>query len=150
MTLIRWNPNASPRDLTSMRDEMDRMLESFLGRPNLRPWEGNLVVPPVDIEETSEAFTFRADLPGIDPKDTKVSLNGDTLTIRGERKRSSEKKEGAFHRTERAYGSFERVFTLNAPVQSDQIKAGYKDGVLEIVVPKAEQARTREIEVHVA
>ncbi len=150
MTLIRWNPNASPRELATMRDEMDRMLESFVGRSFLRPWEGAALVPPVDVIETPEGFVFKVDLPGVDPKAVKVSLHGDTLTLRGERKRESEQREGALHRTERLYGAFERSFTLSAPVKGDQVKANYKDGVLEISVPKAEEARTREIEVQIA
>ncbi len=150
MTLIRWNPNATARDLATMRDEMDRVFDSFVGRSFLRPWEGGSIVPPVDVEETPEGFVFRADLPGIDPKAVKVSLHGDTLTLRGERKRQGEKREGAVHRSERVFGSFERSFTLNAPVKGDQVKASYKDGVLEIAVPKAEEARSREIEVQIA
>jgi HSP20 family protein len=150
MTLIRWNPNASARDLATMRDEMDRLFDTFVGRSFLRPFEGGSLVPPVDIEETPESFVFKADLPGIDPREVKVSLHGDTLTLRGERKREVQKHEGSIHRTERAYGVFERSFSLTAPVKGDQVKASYKDGVLEIAVPKAEEARAREIEVQVA
>lgn len=150
MTLIRWNPTASPRELATIRDEMDRMFDGFIGRSILRPSEGGSILPPVDIEETPESFVFRADLPGVDPREVKVSLHGDTLTLRGERKRLNEKKEGAFRRFERAFGSFERTFTLNAPVQGEQVKAAYKDGVLEITVPKAAEARAREIAVQIA
>lgn len=150
MTLIRWNPTTSPRELATFRDEMDRMFDSFVGRSFLRPWEGGTILPPVDIEETPDAFVFRADLPGVSPRDVKISLHGDTLTVRGERKREMEKKEGVTSRIERAFGTFERTFTLHAPVQGDQVKAAYKDGVLEITVPKAAEARAREIEVQVA
>lgn len=150
MTLIRWSPTATPRDLVTFRDEMDRMFDNFVGRSLLRPWDGGSILPPVDIEETPDSFVFRADLPGVRPGDVKVSLHGDTLTLRGERKRESEKKDGASHRIERAFGAFERTFTLHAPVQGDQVKAAFKDGVLEITVPKAAEARAREIEVQVA
>jgi HSP20 family protein len=103
----------------------------------------------VDVEETPEDFVVRMDLPGVAQKDVKVSLMGDTLTIRGERKHEAEHKEGSWHRVERAYGSFERTFTLGAGVRNDKVKASYKDGVLEVRVPKAEEARLREIEVQV-
>ena len=103
----------------------------------------------MDVEETAEGYLFRADLPGMTEKDVKVSLTGDTLTLRGERKRETDKTSGNVHRTERAFGTFERTFTLPAPVRGDQVKASYRNGVLEIHVPKADEARVREIEVQV-
>jgi HSP20 family protein len=92
---------------------------------------------------------FRADLPGVNAKDVKITVSGDTLSLRGERKREDKKTEGSLHRIERSYGSFERSFTLGAPVRADQVRAAYRDGVLEIRVPKADEARAREIEVQV-
>jgi HSP20 family protein len=103
----------------------------------------------VDIEETPDAFVLRADLPGMSQKDVKVVLTGDVLTLRGERKRETTKSEGTCHRCERVHGAFERTFTLTSPVRADQVKATYRDGVLEVLVPKAEEARVREIEVQV-
>jgi HSP20 family protein len=148
MTLIRWMPTRN-RTVTDFHDEMDRMVNTFFaGRPMASAGLDRLA-PPVDIEETAEAFVLRADLPGMAQKDVKVSLNGDTLTLRGERTREAEKREGALHRTERLYGAFERSFTLTKPVRGEQVKATYRDGVLEITVPKAEEARVREIEVQV-
>jgi HSP20 family protein len=91
---------------------------------------------------------IKADLPGVSQKDVKVSLMGDTLVIRGER-RSEKNDETTPLRIERSYGMFERSFTLGAPVRSDQVKATYRDGVLEIHVPKAEEARLREIDIQV-
>ena len=93
---------------------------------------------------------MRADLPGMSQKDVKVSVMGDTLTIRGERRQASTHKEGNLRRTERVHGIFERSFTLAAPVKGDQVKASYRDGVLEVRVPKTDEARLREIEVQVA
>jgi HSP20 family protein len=106
--------------------------------------------PAVDIEETADEFVIKADLPGVAQKDVKVNLMGDTLTIRGERRQESEKKDGSTHRTERIYGSFERTFRLGTPVRNDKVKAQYRDGVLEVRVPKAEEAKLREVEVEVA
>ena len=146
MTLIRWNP-ARPLRTLAVHDEMDRLIEGFLGHPS-----GSAAAPltmPVDIEETPEAYVLRADLPGFSQKDVKVSLAGDTLTLRAERKRETGPATAQVHRSERIHGTFERTFTLSDPVRGDQVKAAYKDGVLEIRVPKAEEARVREIEVQV-
>ena len=146
MTLIRWNP-ARPARMQDVHDEMDRLIESFMGRPFTPTAEPYSI--PVDVEETPESYVLRADLPGISQKDVKVSLAGDTLTLRAERRRESEVRKGSLYRSERVYGVFERAFTLDTPVRGDQVKATYRDGVLEIVVPKAEEARVREIEVQV-
>ena len=149
MALIRWMPTASPiRDLATMRDEMDRIFDGAFSRPFARP--ACDFCPVVDVEENAEQFVLKADLPGVPPQDVKVSLMGDTLTVRGERKQENQKADGSVLRAERVHGSFERSFTLGAPVRADQVKATFKDGVLEVRVPKAEEARMREIEVKLA
>ncbi len=148
MPIIRWNPPTPPmRDLLTMHEEMNRLLEGAFGRPSARA--GFDFVPVVDIEETPEQFVLSVDLPGVAQKDVKVHVMGDTLTVRGERKQESAEKEGSWLRCERTYGTFERSFTLGAPVRADQVKATCKDGVLEVRVPKAEEARLREVEVKV-
>lgn len=151
MTLVRWSPlPLSPaRELQSFHEEVNRLFDSFFGRGALRGDLPGLFSPAVDIEETADAFVVRADLPGMSQKDVKVSLMGDTLTIRGERKHEGERKDGNMHRVERVYGAFERSFTLGAPVRNDKVKATFRDGALEIHVPKAEEARLLEIEVQV-
>ena len=132
-----------------IQDEVNRLFDGVLGWPQNGELQ-TLFAPPVDVEESAEEFIVRLDLPGVSQKDVKVSLLGDTLTIRGERKSETNCKDGSLHRSERAYGQFERSFTLGTPVRNDQVKATYKDGVLEVRVPKAEEARKREIEVQVA
>lgn len=146
MTLIRWNPSLlSPhRDLVRLHDEMDRLFDDFTGRTPAR-----LFAPPVDIEETPETFVLRADLPGMTQNDVKVSLMGDAVTIRGERQATSASNGGTVHRSERVTGSFERTFTLGTPVRADKVEASFKDGVLEVRIPKAEEARVREVEIKV-
>jgi len=150
MTLIRWNPmlGGSSREMMSIQDEVNRLFDGFLTR-NVRSDFNASFAPAVDVQETANEFVVRADLPGLNQKDIKVNLLGDTLTIRGERKQEQERK-GNVHRIERSYGSFERSFTFHAPVKNEGIEARYRDGVLEIVVPKADEAKVREIEVQVA
>jgi HSP20 family protein len=146
MALIRWNPS---RELINFHDEVDRLFDSLITRPGMLG-TGQAFAPAAEIEETSENFVVRLDVPGISQKDVKVSLLGDTLTIRGERRQESSETKGTVHRTERSYGSFERSFVLGTAVRNEGVKATYRDGVLEVQVPKAEQARVREIEVQVS
>jgi len=146
MSLVRWLPRRNGSSLATLPNDLDRLFEDFFPGPSRSDWAS--LVPAVDVEETPEAYVFRADLPGVSSKDVKVTVTGDTLTLRGERKREEKKTDGA-HRIERSYGSFERSFTLGQPVRTDQAKASYKDGVLEIHVPKADEARPREIDVQV-
>jgi len=150
MTLIRWNPVLPTvrRELPTLQEEVNRLFDGF--------WSGGparadvaAFTPAVDIEESADDFVVRVDLPGISQKDVKVNLMGDTLTIRGERKKENVRKDRNTHRTERTYGTFERTFTFGTPVKNEGIKAQYRDGVLEVVVPKAEEAKVREIEVQV-
>ena len=148
MTLVRWTPIHQTRDMVAMQDELNRFVDGFFSRGPLRA-DALPFTPVVDIEETPEEFVLRADLPGVNQKDVKVSLMGDTLTLRGERKIEKQTQERNLLRGERVYGAFERTFTLGTPVRADGVKAAYRDGVLEIRVPKAEEARLREIDIQV-
>ena len=148
MPLIRWTPRRTSTEVTAFQSEIDRLFDDLL-RAAPVPQQRPVLTPPVDVVETPEAYVFRADLPGVDGKAVKVSVSGDTLTFRGERPREAPQKDGAVHRVERSYGVFERSFTLGKPVRADQVRASYRDGVLEIHVPKADEARARDIEVQV-
>jgi HSP20 family protein len=139
----RYFPVLTSRTL--LGDDFDRFLDTLL--PTER---ASGFVPPVDIEETAEEYILHADIPGVSPKDMKVSLMGDTLTLRGERTVDAGQSTSRRHRAERVHGSFERSFQLTAPVRGDKIRATFRDGVLEIHVPKADEARRREIEIEVA
>jgi HSP20 family protein len=131
----------------NLQDEVHRLFGDLATRSPLRGDVAPLFAPPVDIHETPEAFVIRMDLPGVSAKDVKVSLLGDTLTIRGERQKETSESNGSAQRLERVHGAFERSFNLDSAVRSDNVKATYRDGVLEIQVAKAEQARVRDIEV---
>jgi len=103
--------------------------------------------PAVDVFEDRDAVKIVAELPGVKPQDVKLSLESNTLTIRGEKKQEAEERSERVHRYERSYGSFERTFVLPSTVDGEKISAEYRDGVLTVTVPKAERARPREIPV---
>ena len=141
--LITWDPL---RDVNTMREDMDRFFDTMLG---LYPRERvqALWAPAIDVEETNDSMVIRAELPGMNKEDIKVTVAEDTVTICGERKYENEQKNRTFHRVERAYGSFQRTVALPVSVQGDKAVASYRSGVLELVLPKAERVKAREITV---
>jgi HSP20 family protein len=106
--------------------------------------------PACDVFEDKESVKIVAELPGVKPEDVKLSLENNLLTIRGEKKQEAEERSERVHRYERSYGTFERAFVLPSTVDGDKISAEYQNGILTIVVPKAERARPREIPVRTA
>lgn len=103
--------------------------------------------PLVDVMENKEAITIKVELPGMKQEDINLSIENDVLTIKGERKQEKETTEGSFTRTERAYGSFQRTLVLPSTVEADKVKANYRDGVLEVSLPKKEEAKPKAIKV---
>jgi HSP20 family protein len=103
--------------------------------------------PAFDISETDNDIHVKAELPGVDPKEIEITLTGELLTIKGEKKEGKEEKSEDSYRRERWYGSFSRSFRLPVEVKADSINAGYKDGVLTVTLPKAEGEKARRIEV---
>jgi HSP20 family protein len=143
MALVRWSP---VREMLSVQDEMNRMLSDVFGRRMSD--EGTVAwAPPVDIEETQDHYLVRAELPGMKQDDIKITVEDNRLVIRGEKRRDVEEDGKNYHRVERVFGQFERAFTLTHAVRQDRIEAIYKDGVLEVQLPKAEEAKAREIPV---
>ncbi len=147
MTLVKWQPRNNmlwnvQRDINRLMDDMWTVQHSHYG---LKDW-----MPRVDVEERENDFEVSMDIPGVDKKDIKVSLDNKVLTIKGERKvERNEEEEGKYHCTERMYGSFQRSFTLPKSIDSKKIRARHENGVLTITLPKAEEAREREIEIEV-
>ncbi|MCX7994513.1 MAG: Hsp20/alpha crystallin family protein [candidate division WOR-3 bacterium] len=141
----RWDPF---RELMSLREEMDRLFNTFFGRSVSEELEG-VWVPVIDIEEDNENFIVSAELPGLKKEDVKISVRGNLLTISGERKHEAETKNKTYHRVERMYGKFSRTITLPSDVDVNKIKAIYKDGVLHITLPKPETMKPKEIEVEI-
>jgi len=154
MALIRWRPRnkLDPfADLMGMRDEINRLFDISLGRsafdfPNLLDGDW---APAVDVYENDDKIVVKTELPGMTEKDIDVDITGDTLTIKGEKKKEEEKKDKHYHRLERVYGSFHRTVTLPGVAESAKAKASFKNGVLEIEVPKKEEAKPKRIKVNV-
>ena len=146
MAVVRWSPM---RDVMTLQRDLDRMFGDVFGRryeeESTLPW-----APPVDVEETADRYMVRAELPGLKQEDIKISVEDNRLVIRGEKRREAEQSGTNYHRVERVYGQFERSFTLTHAVRQDRIEAIYKDGVLEVHLPKAEEAKAREIPVKIA
>ncbi len=155
MALIRWRPRTmlDPfADLSGMRDEINRLFDIPLGRsafdhPSLFDGEW---APAVDVFENDDKIVVKTELPGMTDKDIEVDILGDTLTIKGEKKKEEEDKDRHYHRLERVHGSFHRTVTLPGEVEPENAKASFSDGVLEIEVPKKEQARPKQIKVDVS
>ena len=139
-TLIRWNP---------VQDELNKVFGDVFGRRWLTDEGGKGVVwqPPVDIEEQPDRYIVHVELPGMKLEDIKITLEDNRLAIRGEKTRTEEQQNATHHRLERVYGTFERSFTLTHAVKSDKIEATYRDGILEVMIPKAEEAKAREIPI---
>ena len=146
MYLTRTRRAEPGTDLFSNLTRLNHMMDqAFNG------WDGEAVgsawTPSVDVREDKEHLTITVDLPGVKPEDVKISLENQLLTIRGERRQTTEQKDERWHRYERSYGSFERSFTLPSTVDAERIQATTEHGVLTIALPKAERARPREIPV---
>jgi HSP20 family protein len=142
-TLVTWDP---VRDVGTMREDMERLFDSMVGRYPRERSEG-LWAPAIDVEETSEAMVVRAELPGMKKEEVKLTVADDAVTISGERRHEAEQKGRTFHRVERAYGSFQRTLVLPVSVEGGKATASYKSGVLELVLPKSEKVKSREISI---
>jgi len=148
MSLTRWSHNGN---MLNLHDEVNRLFNDVLAQGDLKPLLPAGWLPAVDLHETAQDYTVAMDLPGVNPKDLKIELRDGLLTIKGERKSESRPADGSStaHRLERIAGMFERVFRLPGRVDPGAVKAGYKDGVLSVRVPKAPESVSREIAIEV-
>ena len=146
MPIVRWNPEKS---IFSLRSDMDRLFDNFFAdRPDqLQSYSD--ITPTVDVEETDQEFLITAEIPGIKKDDIKITFENNYLTISGEKKVKKERKDENFHHMERRYGKFSRTLGIPAGVMLDKIEAEYEQGVLHIKIPKAEEAKPKQIEVKV-
>lgn len=134
--------------LDSLRREMNRFFESPIEAMPRTLEFFNGWVPVVDLLEDPEKFTVRVELPGMDKDKIDICLHEGALTISGERRIANEDKEVRLYRSERAYGRFHRVLSLPKAVEGDKVKANYKDGILEVALPKVEEVKPRQIEIN--
>jgi HSP20 family protein len=142
----RFLPKTSSRDMAERnrpRDVFD-LMGGFRGTELPFPVRG---YPSVDISETENNVLVKAELPGLDPRDVDLSIERDTLIIRGEKKQESEEKQENYHRIERSYGSFHRSIPLPCKCDPDKVKAKFKNGVLTVTLPKDRSARPRRVTI---
>jgi HSP20 family protein len=141
MALVRWEPL---RELAALQNEMSRFLGSTLGEGNgqQKGW-----VPAVDVWETENEVVYAFDVPGIPEDKISIELEDNALTVSGERERTKEVSDERFYRFERRFGSFSRTIGLPQNVSEDQVKADYRDGVLEVRVAKPETPKPRRIQI---
>lgn len=151
-------PYRSSRDISAL-EQMDRLFEDFIGR--FRPWWPSVrwpeikwpteveVHPSADIFENKDEIIVKAELPGMAKEDVNVNITENTITLSGEKKKEEKVEKKDYYRLERSYGSFSRSFSLPADVQTEKAKATFKDGILEIRVPKTEEAKKKQVKVKI-
>ncbi|HVN97674.1 MAG TPA: Hsp20/alpha crystallin family protein [Syntrophorhabdaceae bacterium] len=133
----------------TLRAEMDKVFEDFFGRTGFPSLKEGAFVPPVDVRETKKDVIVMLDIPAMDPNDLSVTITEDRLTVKGERKAETEVREEDFFRKERVQGTFQRTVQLPTEVIGDKAKATYKNGVLEITVPKSQKTMPKEVKIEV-
>jgi HSP20 family protein len=154
MAIDRWRPFGTLMDRSPFHDiqsEMNRLFDTFLGRPTAAgPETGSRVwMPLLDMYETNDDLILNFELPGVPEKDISLSITGDMLTLKGERRPSASLSGDNCFRGERTYGKFERSIRLPVSVEAERVTATYRDGVLDVRLPKVEAARPKEIKIDI-
>lgn len=144
--LTRWEPM---RDFNELQKELNRVFDVFTDARLTRPANGNngVIVPAAEIEETPESFKLRLEVPGIDPEQLNIEATAEAIAIRGERQSETKVEEKGMVRSEFRYGQFQRVIPLPARIQNTAVIADYKDGVLHLTLPKAEEEKSKVVKV---
>jgi HSP20 family protein len=150
MALVRWEP---VRELTSLQNEMNRLFNTFFDAPvgsgEQSAPAGRRWIPAMDLVEADDHFVLRADLPGLDQNDVAIEVDGDVLTVSGERRAEHEQRGEGFHRIERSSGAFRRSLTLPDGVDPETVSATFDKGVLEVRIPKPEERKPRRVAIRV-
>lgn len=145
MNIVKYDPF---RELRGLQDEVNRLFSlSFPRSSNQEDIVRGAWSPSVDIFEGKDEIVLEAELPGMKIEEVDVSIENNTITIRGERRFEKTDESDNYHRVERSYGTFTRSFTLPRNVSSDEAKADYQNGILRVTLPKKEEAKTRKIEI---
>lgn len=152
MSMVKWSPL---KELEDMRRDMDRLFDEFFVPVSRRrrSWSGaeaGVIVPNVEIYSRKDEIVVRAEVPGLRKEDIDLTIAEDSLVLKGELRKEEEVKDEAYYTREINYGGLARTISLPVAVQSEKAKASFKDGVLEIVLPKKEEARPREIKIEVS
>lgn len=145
-SLIRWRPMG---EVTNLQSEMNTLFDRFFGRGFDTEGTMTSLFPITNVSETNDNVVVTAEIPGLDPKDLDISVTGDLLTIKGERKQEKEEKNEHWHRVERSFGSFTRSFRLPATVVLEKVAADYKNGIVRITMPKTDESKRREVKIKV-
>jgi HSP20 family protein len=146
MTLVKWTPRTS---LMNFNTDMDRWFDNFFGSDFKLNDDISEITPVVNVEETENDFQISAELPGMEKNDIQISVENNVLSISGEKKQENETKGKNYHRVERSYGKFYRSFRIPTGVDINNVDASYKNGVLNLTLPKMEEAKPKQIEVKV-
>jgi len=147
MNVVKWNPF---RELEEMQNRLNRVFNVPQGEKAEEPFLFADWAPAVDIQETNDEYLVKADLPDVKKEDIKIELVNGVLTIEGERKQEKEEKGKKLHRVERQYGQFLRRFTLPEEIDAAKIAAEFKDGVLNVKLPKSPNSKPKKIDIKVA
>jgi HSP20 family protein len=155
MAIERWRPFGTVVEQDPFRDiqsEMNRLFDNLLGRPTATATgTGSRVWMPVaDMYESNDDLVLNFELPGVRERDISLSITGDVVTVKGERQFDQQLTDDNYVHAERAYGKFERSIRLPMPVQAERVRATYRDGVLEVSLPKAEEVRPKGIKIDVS
>jgi HSP20 family protein len=134
-------------NLLSFQHDMNRMFDQFFRGGNGEEANVSAWRPSVDVYETDDALVIKAELPGVSKDDVSIDVHQNRLTLRGQRKHETDVKDEHYHRVERSYGSFQRSFTLPATVDAEKAEASFKDGVLELRLPRLESAKPHQIAI---
>ena len=144
-TLVRWEPF---RELAALQNDMGRLMSTFLGQGQVNGENGERSwMPAVDVWETDNELVYAFDIPGISEDEISVEYDDGALTVSGKRERKEQRQDDRFYRYERRFGSFSRTVGLPQAVEEDAIRADYRNGVLEIHVPKPEAPKPRRIQI---
>ncbi|HEY9614352.1 Hsp20/alpha crystallin family protein [Allocoleopsis sp.] len=144
MALVRWNPW---REISTLQSQLDRLFDETLV-PATSLERGLLRVPPAEMKETEEAIHLKLEVPGLEAKDLDVQVTEKAVSISGERKSETQAEENGKTRSEFYYGKFERVIPLPARIQNTNVTAEYKDGILNLTLPKTEQEKNKVVKVN--
>lgn len=151
MSIVKWSPL---KELEEMRKDMDRLFEDlFAPVARRRRWlkpEVGVAVPNIEMYDRKNEIVLKAELPGVNKEDIDLAITKDSLTLKGEIKKEEEVKEENYYTCERTYGSFTRTIALPTEVDSEKAKASFKNGVLEIILQKKEEAKPKEIKIEVS